>query len=234
MKKASGIFSILFFLFFAKLVCADTFDVGGKNINIPSPPGFVPITKAMDGAYRLSQRMSNPRTDQLALYISKSNVPAALKGEIPSLKRYFIVTVSKNAKHMTIGAKEFSILKDTVKSQNKKIIREVKAKMPEILKKISEGISKEFNAKMSMKISKMIPLDLHYESENAFSYSMYIAYKASMGDSSISEIVPATITFVRVADKVIFLIAYGSKKDLEWTRNVSKTWSRMVISSNSQ
>lgn len=234
MKTASGIFSVIFFLFLAKSVCADTFDVGGKNINIPSPPGFVPITKTMDGVYRLSQQMSNPRTNQLALYISKSTVPAAMKGQIPPLDRYFIVTVSKNIKQMIVGAKEFSVLKEIVKRQNKKIIRAVKAKMPGILEKISKGISKEFNAKVSMQISKMIPLDVHYESENAFSYSMYITYKASVEDSSISEIVPATLTFVRVADKVIFLIAYGSKKDLEWTRNVSKTWSRMVISSNSQ
>ena len=80
----------------------------------------------------------------------------------------------------------------------------------------------------------MVPLDPHYETDNAFAYSMYINYGVTVEGSKEDFIVSATATFVNVAGKILFLYCYGPQKDLEWTRSASKDWAGMVMASNDQ
>jgi hypothetical protein len=106
----------------------------------------------------------------------------------------------------------------------------VKEKMPDMFEKMSEGINKEFDVEVALKLSQVVPLDPHYEAENAFAYSMYFTIE----ESNQSYILAATITFVNVAGKVLFLYTYGSQDDLEWTRMASKAWAEEVMESNTQ
>lgn len=228
------IMSSIFILFFAGLVNAATFSVGGKDLEIPSPSDFSVVTKEMDAVYRLSQQMADPVNDQLAYYITESDVPIALSGEMPSLERYYILKVNKKLKDMVIDSKDFTELKNITKRQNNEIFKSLETKMSDVMKKTSKGISDEFDVDFALKLSQMVPLDPHYETDNAFAYSMYINYGATVEGSNEDFIVSATATFVNVAGKILFLYCYGPQDELEWTRTASKAWAANVMGSNAQ
>lgn len=228
------IISSIFILILAGLVNAATFSVGGKELEIPQPNDFSMVTPEMDAVYRLSQQMADPMNDQLAYYIAESDVPVALSGEIPSLERYYILKVNKKLKDMVIGSKDFAELKNITKRQNNEIFKSLETKMPGMMEKTSKKISEEFDVDFALKLSQMVPLDPHYETDKAFAYSMYINYGATVEGSKEDFIVSATATFVNVAGKILFLYCYGPQDELEWTRTASKSWAANVMDTNAQ
>jgi len=216
------------------MYAADTFTISGKQITIPAPKGFVRVTDDMTAVMKFVQQMADPMNDTLAYYIMESDVPTAMAGEIPSLERTFILKVNKQLRNMTVGKNEFSQLKSMTKSQNQQMFEDVKAQIPEHMKNMSQGVSQEFNVDFAMNISQMVPLEPHYEAENALAFSMYINYGVSAGDESIEEIVSATSTFLNASGTVLFLYGYASKDELEWTRSASMSWAESVMAMNSQ
>jgi hypothetical protein len=228
------ILSGLLFIVLIGSVNAEPFTVGEKVLEIPSPNGFSLVTPQMDAVYRLSLQMPDPVNDQLAYYIAESDVPAAMSGEIPSIERYYILKVNKKLKSMVVGSKDFTELKNITKQQNEQIIESVEAEMPGLLESMSDEIGEEFDVDVALRLSQMVPLDPHYEADNAFAYSMYINYGASVEGSEENFIVSATATFVNVAGKILFLYCYGPQEELEWTRSASRAWAGMVMESNAR
>lgn len=213
---------------------ADTFTINGNEITVPTPKGFVRITDEMIAVSKLVQQMADPANDTLAYYIMESDVPSAMAGEIPSLEKTFMLKVNKQLRGMTVGQDDFSQLKSMTKSQNQQIFESIKAQVPDHMRKMSEGMSKEFNVDFAMDISQMVPLEPHYEAENALAYSMYINFGVTAGEEKTEEIVSGTATFLNASGAVLFLYGYGAKDELEWTREASTKWAESVMASNSQ
>lgn len=214
-------------------VFAESFDIGGKEITIPPPDGYVRVTKEMGAVYRVNQKMFDPMNDLLAYYISESDAAIAMEGDVPSNERTFKLKVNKKIKGMVVGSQDFAEFKSMTKKQNQETLESIKSKLPGIFKKTSEGISKEFDLDIALQISQAIPLDPHYESENAIAYSMYFNYGVAVEGSQKKFAVSATATYVNVSGRVIFLYCYAPKDELEWTRNASKVWTESVMASNS-
>ena len=171
MKKT---LTIVLLIFITGSAYAETISVGGKELVIPFPQGFSRVTQQMDAVYRVSLQMVDPKNDQLAYYISNSDIPSAMTGELPSLERTFLLKINKQLKNMVVGSKDFAELKSMTKRQNKEIFESVKSQIPGLMKGTSEGISKEFDVDIALQISQVIPLDPHYEADNALAYSMYV------------------------------------------------------------
>lgn len=231
MKKISV---AIFLLIFVGSAYAEIFKIGDKELVIPSPQGFSRVTKQMDAVYRLGLQMADSKNDLLAYYISDTDIPTAMAGEIPSLERYFLLKVNKQLKNMVVGSKDFAELKDITTRQNKEIFESIKSQIPSLMKGASDGVSKEFNIDFAMEISQMVPLDPHYETNNALAYSMYINYGVSAEGAKEELIVSATATFVNVSGKVLFLYCYAPQDEIEWTRTASKSWAEKVMDSNTQ
>ena len=131
---------------------ADTFTINGNEITVPPPQGFVRITDEMTAVKRFVDKMADPMNDTLAYYIAESDVPMAMAGEIPALERTFILKVNKQLRNVTVGRNDFSQLKEITKSENQKILAKVKSIIPEHMKKISQGMSHEFDVDVAMDI----------------------------------------------------------------------------------
>jgi len=224
------------FLFplFAVVVFAEDFYVGETKLSIPPPAGYVRVTPEMDAVHRLIMQMSDPMNDLIAYYISESDAPSARQGIIPLLEKTFCVKVSKQLKGMTVGAPDFSEFKNIIKHQNQQIMEAVKSQIPELFDNISKGISKEFETDVAFKLSQIIPLEPHYESDNALAYSMYIKYGVAAGGRKGDIVTAVTSTFVNTAGKVLFLYCDTPKNELEWTRSACKLWAEAVMASNPQ
>ncbi len=216
-----------------KPLLAESYDIGGKKITIPVPNGYVRVTEEMDAVYRLhhfSMQTVDPKSDLLASYIPESNAPIAREGDLPHNERMCAVLVNKSIKRQLMSYQDFAEFKSIIKFVNKEAL---KSFMPEVqvrMDKTSQEISKEFGNDFAFEMSQLIPLDPHYESDNALSYSMYMT-GVSAG-SSEEESVYATYTLVNVSGKVFFLSCAGNQHDLEWTRNTSRAWLDKVTASN--
>ncbi len=211
---------------------AESFEIGGKEITVPAPDGYVRVTKEMGDTYRLSQQMADPMNDILAYYISKSDASIAMERGMPPLKRTFAFKVNKKIKGMIVDSRYFGEIKSVIIKENQEIFESVESRVSGIMEKTSEGISKEFDLDFAIQISQMIPLGLHYESENAMAYSMYINYALSAEGSNEAMPVSATFTLINASGKVIFLYCYAPKEELEWSRGASKVWAESVMASN--
>ena len=218
------------------LLAADTFTINGQEITVPVPRGFARVTEDMAALKPISVQTANadPYNDTLAFYIKESKVPTAMQGGMPDLEKYFVLKVHKELRNMTIGKDFFSQLKCVVKSQNQQIFEDVKAQIPEIMSNFSQGVSQEYNIDFAMNISQMVPLETHYEAENAVAFSMYSNLGFSSGGEKIEKINSATSTLLNTSGNVLFLYAYGPRGELEWTRSASMDWAESVMTSNSK
>ena len=213
---------------------ADTFAINGKDIIVPAPEGFVRVTDEMTGLKRFFQYIQDHGTDTLARYISESDVPAAMAGEVVKLDRYFIVKINKQLRSITMGKEDFSKLKERAKSENKNIFEEIKSEIPQHANKISQGISQEFDIDYATNISSIVPLDPHYESDNAFGFSMYMKRQDTVGSQKIKTILSATAIFINTSGTLLFLYGYAPQNQLEWTRSASTKWAESVMVMNTQ
>ncbi len=211
---------------------ADTFDVGGKRLVIPPPQGFTLVTSEMNAVYRMSQQLSDPNNKLIAYYIPDSLVPAAKAGLLPSLPKAFLFKVNKDIKKLKFGIDDFKKLKESVKAENDEIYRDDNSKTSEVMKGTSEGISKEFNVDFSAKISRMVPLGSHFESEHALAYSVYIDYAYAAAGQKGNAVVVSTVNIANVSGKVLFFYCTAPKDELKWTRASSRDWVERILAVN--
>lgn len=226
------ILSIIPLLFLAGSGYADTFYVGGTQLDIPSPQGYSRVTQQMDAVYRIGQQMEDPRNDLLAYYIPDSDVPAAMSGVFPPFKRYYLLKVNKRIKEMVVGSKDFAELKTLTTRQNKEIFKALESQIPGLTENMSKGLSTEFDVNVTLQVSQILPLDPHYETDNSFAYSMYMHLEVSVEGAKEDVPLAVTATFVNLAGKILFLYCYAPQNDLEWTRDASKAWAGSVMASN--
>ncbi len=225
-------FTLAALLVFPRLIHAETFEVGGKKIEIPPPAGYVLVTPEMRETYRLFTQLTDPDNDTLAVYIAEASTPTALAGDLPELERYFVLKVNKKLKSKTVAPKDFAKISSYVVIHNNKIAKEIQKRLPDYLDQISQNLSKEYDTEIALKISPMIPLAPHHNSANAFAYSMFIGDEPEAGQENASAATPATVTSLNASGKLLFLYTYGSAKDLEWTRTAAESWHKAILAEN--
>jgi hypothetical protein len=232
MKSHTAILCAILVAFSAQ--AADTFTINGKDIIVPAPKGFVRVTDEMTELKSYIQQMQDTLNDTLACYISESDVPKAMAGDIPALDRWFILKINKQLRDVTVGKNDFSRLKEMTKNQNQEMFEKVKAQLPKHMKDISHGVSQEFNIDFAMSVSQVVPLAPHYDSDNALGFSMFLKTEVTMGSEKENTIIAATSTFLNASGVVLFLYSYGLQNQLEWTRSASMKWAESVMASNIQ
>lgn len=234
MRKLA-ILSIFLFLGTSSLY-SEIFNIGGTEINIPTPEGFSIVTEKMTGVNWLQSKMVSPDNELIASYIDNSVVDIANKGEIPIMEKTFAIQFYREFRNKTYGTDFFTNMKNLIKEQNKNTLDKIQTEISKLMKNSSKEIEKDLNIDFAMKISQMIPMAHHYDEKNIFSYSMYLKYETSAEVDkekfAETETTTATATLINVAGKIIFLYCYGNKDDLEWTRKTSLEWAERIISLN--
>ena len=138
----------------------------------------------------------------------------------------------KIAERESATPQDFAEIKKTIKTQNKENQASNISKLQEIVKESGRSISKELDVDLAFNVSQIIPLDPHYESENVFSYSIYLVSQVSVMGEQKEYVTAATATLVNISGKVISLYSFGEQADLEWTQKASRTWAEKAIASN--
>ena len=211
---------------------SDIYNIGGQQISIPNPERYARVTPEMNGVYLLYKSTKDPYHKLLAYYIPQSDVEIAMRGEIPSSEKGFYLKVLKVAERESTTPQDFAEIKKAIKTQNKENQASNISKLQEIVQESGRSIGKELDVDLALNVSQMIPLDPHYESENVFSYSVYLVSQVSVMGEQQEYVTAATATLVNLSGKVISLYSFGEQADLEWTQKASLTWAKKAIASN--
>lgn len=211
---------------------ADIFTIATKRVNVPSPEGFTRATEDMAGFIHLMEFMEDQLNDTLAFYIPDLEVPNAMMGDVPIMERYFVLKANKNLRDVTVGQNDFVGLKETLKNNNREILREVRSLLSDSEDARNRRFNDELGVDLFVETAQMIPLDPHFEGDTSIAYSMYLRQDVRTSDSQETETFVATNTVLNAAGTILFLYSYADEDDLEWTRNVSRDWAESVIASN--
>jgi len=225
---------ILFLSFFGiQFAYAETYRVDDTDLNIPAPIGFVRVTPQMNAVYRLSQLTTSSSNEQLAFYIQEKDGPAAMSGALPKLNRYFSLQLNKRLKGAIVTGKDFGNFKNVIKRQNADLINSLESQFPSLFDIKSRQISKAFNIQIALRLTTMIPLEMHVDENNAFAYSFFGKLGISTEENQKDLILSGTCSFINVSDKVVFLYCYGEQDDLDWTRTASRDWAERILNNTS-
>lgn len=207
--------------------------VGGTSLRIPTPSGFAEVTPGMMPLYEFQKRFVAPSNEEFVVFISENEVPKALNGEIPELIRRFSVQTVKTLIDASATTSDFEELKTLIKTQNEEILKNAQGQMDSTIDDISDGIDEDFDIDLALKMSQMVPLPPHAETERSLAYSSFVRYdmKDEFGNPMPFTAV-VTATFVYVKGKVLFLYSYAEESALDWSRAVSSEWATNVVKSN--
>ena len=208
-------------------------NVGNAEISVPVPPGFAPVTKEMKLTYQLQQQFVAPMNQLFLGFIAEGEVGTAMTDELPSLNRTCTIQALKQLVGQTVTKSQFAELKKELKSQNEKLISKMEKEIPGAMKKINDGITKEFGVNVGLELGKMVPLPVHEETERTMASSMYVKYEMGKQLAKATSFVGVvTATYAHVKGKLLFLYCNGQEQDLQWSRTTSKAWADALIAAN--
>jgi len=207
--------------------------VGGVSLAIPSPNGFSPVTQQMTVLYDLQKQFVAPASELFATFIPQQHVREVLKGNIPELPRRFTVQTATSSIAVSISTSYFAELKSIMKSQIDEIVKQIAKQLPNLTKKVNEGIANKYDVDLALSISQMVPMPVHEETDRTIAYSMLVKYDMNDADGKPAPFIGAvTSTLVHVKGKVLFLYSYAEESGVEWSREAAKQWANAVVAAN--
>src|SRR6185503_2873556 len=152
-------------------------NVGSTEISVPAPPGFAPVTSEMKATYQLQQQFVAPMNQLFLGFIEEGEVGTAMTDELPALNRTCTIQALKQLVGQTVSKSQFAELKKELKAQNEKMISKIEKGLPGAMKKINDGITKEYGVDVGLQLGQMIPLPVHEETDRTIAFSMLVKYE---------------------------------------------------------
>jgi hypothetical protein len=186
------------------LMAADVaVNIGETSLTIPTPRGYVPVTKEMAALDRDLEDFVAPQNTRLVSFIPEQYLPAVQRGEIPAMARTVSVQTNKKTVPSTITSSEFARFKDIVRRQNDELIQKAEKEMPGLMDKASKKINDQFNTDLTMNLSSMVPFPPHDESDRSLSFSMLLHYSIkNAAGRSTNGVGYVTTTFLHARGKL--------------------------------
>lgn len=207
--------------------------VGDRLINVPLPDGFVELTPKMSPYYETTQAYIAPSNVRYLTLITEDKAEALLQGEGVELGRYINVESEKGISAASVSSGQFRELRSILRNQIDDMYANFEKQLPEIIDEGNKTVSVEFAADIAVEIGGLVPLPIHLDTDNAIANSMFMTVGATVDDEDVgTDVLAVTTLFLHVKDKVIFLYVYGSKSELDWTRDAAAMWATDIVAAN--
>ncbi len=233
MHKLKLILALLLIQGFSLSAGAVEVKVGDRLINVPSPDGFVELTPKMSPYYETSRAYIAPNNIRYLTLIAEDKAEALLRGEDVELNRYVNVESEKGISAISVSSGQFAELRSILRNQIDELYANVEKQLPQMVDEGNKTVSAEFAADIAIELGGLAPLPIHLDTDHAIANSMFMTVGVAVdGDDVQSSVLAATSLTLHVKDKVIFLYVYGSKSDLNWTRQVAAMWATDIVAAN--
>lgn len=225
-------FASLLLCLFVNVQAAEV-EVGDRTITIPFPEGFVALTPEMSPYYEMMQAYIGPSNVRYLSLIPESAAEALLQGQTVEVRRYINIESEATLSNRSVSSSDFADFKAVLRDQVEQMYDEVEREMPRLMEKGNRELSEQWAADVAIQVGGFVPLPVHLDTERAIASSMYATVRTTVGAEDAGPVVvSATSLFLHARDKVLFLYVYGSKDDVEWTRETAGRLASDIIDSN--
>jgi len=184
----------------------------------------------MLGIKQLNDSEADTLNDLVASYISNQEVGTALSGVLPEMTRSYSIKVNKELQYEIFTEADFLEMQQIIEDQNSNAYEQIEYEVTRQLdsQQASDPI---LDLDSALKISKILPLDIHHKEKALFSHSMYINYGSNDPDTP-DDVVAATLNYLNINGTVLFVYAFAPQDQLEWTQSTSLDWSKQILGAN--
>ena len=207
--------------------------VGERTISIPAPERYVELTPDMSPYYESMWAYVAASNNRYLTLIHESTAAAIRRGDAVEIGRYMNIETEKTISRMSVSAAQFGEFQDLLRNQLFELTARMQEKLPELTRAGNASLSEQFDADLAVELGGVVPLPVHYDTDNAIASSMYMTVSATVnGEDMGSDVLSATMLTLHVGDKVLFLYVYGAQSDLLWTRETASAWADSIIAGN--
>jgi hypothetical protein len=208
-------------------------DIGGTSITVPSPNGFLPVTRNMVVVNQFLENLVAPQNIRFISFIPEQALPVMRRGEMPDLTHNLSVQTAKEVVNATVTKANFEQFKKLMRAQNEEWVKKIEKQAPGIMDKINKGMGSDFNVKSDFNLNGIVMLPPHDENVRLFAFSSFVNLSARTRDGTLTNFVgTVTATCLFVKAKIFFIYVNGAGGDLQWTRQVSKDWAAAILAAN--
>jgi len=188
------------------------------------------------GAGQLAELTTYETNRLLAVYYSESDLGRILKNEEAELNKYMLVQTMESTVKKSFTKSQFQDFIEKGRNDQNKLWDQYKDKIVPWMEKSSENIANAQNfINFDMKIGQVVPLGIFYDVPEAFSFAQLVKITTSMDGVTNDSVLICGSSFILVNNKILFVYVYSNfnnQDDIDWVRNISKTWIKSIEISN--
>jgi hypothetical protein len=214
----------------------DTYQIGNKQIVIPSPDGFLEAASQIPLIKQHFTATESSGNDFLAVHIPAEHLQRLKKGEVFDLTFYTKVSVSKSLKALDATEADFAQFVATFKKSFPALSDPNGKEMKATLKSISENLSNLNKTETTYTLSQPVNVGLIEDNRNAYGALLLTQMKLTTGGNEMVKTLLGGISVVRVRGKIIFIYTYKAfekEQNIAELQQFSKQWLARIIAANS-
>ncbi|MBS4097209.1 MAG: hypothetical protein KGZ83_10295 [Sulfuricella sp.] len=203
--------------------------VGGKNLDIPLPAGFVDTATAAPQLKQLGEKQFVSEGSRLLVYgVEQTGLERLKKGQSIPLQHYLQVQVPKQLEEASATPADFAELKKVVVQQNAAL-----GKPESKLGALSKGKLGELVDAQAKQVQPGAPLTLGVLRDDERSYTVLTLsrFETKAGKNPTVYVLTAT-SYVLFKDKLLHFYLYADylkPADAEWLRETSDAWLKAAL-----
>ncbi|MCB1094610.1 MAG: hypothetical protein KDN22_03425 [Verrucomicrobiae bacterium] len=205
--------------------------IGGRNIIIPAPSGYVRSDDINDQWNQITGDYTPPGNRKIATFTLNSDQQILANNGLPQLQRHFYVQVIKAFENTDFPDEQFKKTKERLK---KEILEHQKSTgdiLEEELTAGSESITGRTGIEIAFTLTDPAFLGFFDESNLALGFSI----ESTVTVDGQSQPMVSSARIAPVAERMLVFYAVSLKRgeaDKEWTENAVIAWSDMVMAAN--
>jgi len=211
---------------------ATSIDVGGRQIDVPVPDGFVELTPAIPSLYDAMTARVGPNI-RFITFIRAADAEAMLRGGPIEFERYLTVAVDKNLDGKSISTDNFKELREQHASQLEQAIATTGEDRDNVLGDTLDKLGIPHRGDIEVFVNPVVPLPIHLDTTDRFAYSGHLNVETSVAsEPSRHNTYTSTTLVLHVLDRFLILHVYGSDSDLDWTRTQASRLADAIVAAN--
>lgn len=212
-----------------------TVRLGGRQIVIPAPEGFEEATSQFESFKSRVLATEAPQNDVLAAHLPVSDCELLRQGLPPTYNHYTKASVMRLGREIDVSRSAMAAIVDdfrknlgTYMDPNGPVMRNLERHLEKGLTNLDAKETKvDFNKPQFLGEFNMT-LDVR-------SFLMLMGFTINSGGTEQTIPMVATMSFVRVNDRMIFAYAfmkYRSKADMDTVKQFTAKWTDSIVSAN--
>ena len=210
--------------------------LGETVVFIPAPAGFEEVTSEFGDIKERFIATEATQNDMLVAFLQASDCELAKRGEKPLMNQYAKVSVLRIGRELTISSEAFAQIVNDFRKNGAKMLDPNDSAMKELFRRADENLtrlnSKDTKIELSEQPQNLGEFDVR---PNVYSVMLLMPLKVEMAGNTVNVLVLATMTYLRIKEKVIFVYGYkkySAKGDVETLRDFSKNWYNRILAAN--